>query len=216
MSASSWVTRRIAVPSSRERAWSAAHSAGPRDRANCMVRQTEAHAACAPAPVRSARASPRPTTSRKPDARRDARSSTRPAPRRPSPDAGIHIVIRIDRGAAEKSRQHNIPSASITGAGQHQIVRHDAKKRAQVKDVPRVLPENCHRRVVPRHRIALARDRLDQCRLAAAVRSENGDVLVGANRRLKSSSATFCPRITRRLRKSSRGAVKSGSSASKV
>src|ERR1700676_958321 len=95
--------------------------------------------------------------------------------------SGINGVIGKHTDAAEKPRQHNVPATGVPGAGEHQVIRDDPQPRAQREYVPTLFSQNGDRRIRPRNWITLARDGLDQCRLAAAVGSENGNVLLSAN-----------------------------------
>ena len=77
------------------------------------------------------------------------------------PVSWIDRVVREDPYAAEKSRQHDVASARVPGAGEHQVIRDDAEKRTQLKHVPALLPQDRHRRTFLRHRITLACNRFD-------------------------------------------------------
>ena len=91
-------------------------------------------------------------------------------------------VMAEDARAAEESRQHDVASRRVGGAGGEQVGSDDPEPLAQLEDVPPVAAEDAHRAACAGERIALARDRLDQRRLAAAVRAEDADVLAGVDR----------------------------------
>ena len=93
----------------------------------------------------------------------------------------LHQVIGINGRAAEEPRKHNIETAGLSGARQHQIVGNNAQVRSQPEHIPGFLPKNRHRRVIPRYRITLPREGLDQGRFAAPVRTEYGNMLVRPN-----------------------------------
>jgi hypothetical protein len=94
---------------------------------------------------------------------------------------GIDRMIRPDCGAAEKSGQYHIAADSFAGDRKHQVVGDDSHVLAQFEDVPAFAAEQSHPRIFPSNGIAFARNRLDQRRLAAAVRPKNRDVLVGSD-----------------------------------
>ncbi|HKH98548.1 MAG TPA: hypothetical protein VJ999_05515 [Candidatus Sulfotelmatobacter sp.] len=90
-------------------------------------------------------------------------------------------MVLKNADAGKKARQHDVPSAGVARAGEHQVVGHDAQAGAQVEHIPALFPENRHRRSLTNHRIAFARNGLDERGLAAAVGAEDGDVLIGAD-----------------------------------
>ena len=102
-------------------------------------------------------------------------------------------MVREDARAAEKSGQHHISPAGVSRAGQHQIVGHNAQVGAHVEYVPAFLAQDGHRRVFKRHRIALARNRLDQRRLSTPVRPQDSDMLIGPDAKAKVIERDFLP-----------------------
>src|SRR5713226_3474919 len=89
---------------------------------------------------------------------------------------GLDGLMVEDPRAAEESGEDDFAAARLARAIEHQVVRYYAKHGAQLKDVPSIAPQNCHRGTFPDDRIAFARNGLDQSRLAAAVRAQNRDV----------------------------------------
>src|SRR5215469_14089775 len=85
-------------------------------------------------------------------------------------------VIGIDVITAEKPRKYNVTANCFAGAPRHQVVRNNSQQRAQFKNIPRFLSQNCDFRSRPRNRIQFASDGFDEGRFSAAIGSENGEV----------------------------------------
>ena len=90
---------------------------------------------------------------------------------------GRDLLMRPDADAREETGQGDIAAGDVAGAAGHQVARHDAEQLAQLEDVPPVAAHDAHGRAFAHQRIAFAGDGLDQRGFAAAVRSQDRDVL---------------------------------------
>ncbi|OLD21933.1 MAG: hypothetical protein AUI91_03265 [Acidobacteria bacterium 13_1_40CM_3_56_11] len=88
----------------------------------------------------------------------------------------IGMMVRKNVGAAEKAREHHVAAAGIRGTGSQQVRRYDSEQRAQLENIPSLAPQYGNVGPVPRKRITLPRNGLDQCRFAAAIRSQDAYV----------------------------------------
>src|ERR1700730_6427038 len=90
---------------------------------------------------------------------------------------GTGPVMRKNARTAEETREHHVAAGRITGTGCQQIGRDDAEQRAQLKNVPALAAENRDGGAFVRHRVAFTRDGLDQRGLAAAIRTQDTNML---------------------------------------
>src|SRR5437763_4840090 len=81
---------------------------------------------------------------------------------------GVGRMMTEDADATEESREHDVAPRRVRRARGEQVGRDDAEPFAKLEYVPPLAAEDAHRASFTRERIALARDRLDQRRLAAA------------------------------------------------
>src|SRR5712692_433589 len=89
----------------------------------------------------------------------------------------IGMLVRKNARAAEKAGEHHITAGGIRGAGRQQVRRYDSEQRAQLENIPSFAPQYGNAGTFPREWIALPRNGLDQCRFAAAIRSQYAHVL---------------------------------------
>src|SRR6266481_7732082 len=91
------------------------------------------------------------------------------------------MMMRKYARATEKTGEHHVAAGSVRGAGSHQVRRHNTEQRAQLENVPSLAPKYGNPGPIARKRITLPRNGLDQCRLAAAIRSQDAYVLAARN-----------------------------------
>src|SRR6267154_104139 len=92
---------------------------------------------------------------------------------------GIGLMMRKDARAAEEARQHHVASGGVRGARSQQVRRNNAKKRAQLKNIPPLAPQYGNGGPFPREWITLPGNGLDQRGLAATVGPKNTKVFAG-------------------------------------
>ena len=90
----------------------------------------------------------------------------------------VDFVVRKNPCAAEEPGQHYVPTAGVTGTPGHQVVRNDAQQRAQLENIPALLPQDGDRGALLCQGVAFSCDGLDQSRLAAPVWTEDCESLV--------------------------------------
>src|SRR5258708_10444910 len=93
----------------------------------------------------------------------------------------IRMMMRKYTRATEKAGEHHVAAGGLRGAGSQQVRRHDAEQRAQLENVPSLAPKYGNPGPIARKRITLPRNGLDQCRFAAAIRSQDAYVLAARN-----------------------------------
>src|SRR2546430_2762667 len=89
----------------------------------------------------------------------------------------IGMMVWKNACAAEKAGKHHIAASGIRGTGSQQVRRYDSEQRAQFENIPSLPPQYGNVGPFPRDGIALSRNRLDQCRFAAAIWSQYAHVL---------------------------------------
>src|ERR1700675_1989445 len=89
----------------------------------------------------------------------------------------IRMMVRKNARAAEETGEHHVAASGIRGTASQQVRRNNAQQRAQLENVPALAPQYGNAGSFPREWITLPRDGLDQCRLAAAIRSQYAHVL---------------------------------------
>src|ERR1051325_2495409 len=94
-------------------------------------------------------------------------------------------VVWINVVAAEEPGQNNVAPECLARAPCHQVVRNDAKKRTQFKNIPGFFTENLDGGAGPRDGIQFARNGLNQRRFAATVRAQNGNVLSASDAQIE-------------------------------
>lgn len=82
----------------------------------------------------------------------------------------------------EKSGKNQLATGDVARTLRHQIVADDTQMRAQVENIPVLLAQNSQAGLATDERITFARNRLDERRFAAAVRTKNRDMLSSLNR----------------------------------
>src|SRR5207237_9853685 len=87
------------------------------------------------------------------------------------------MMVRKNARAAEKAGEHHITAGGLRGTGSQQVRRYDSEQRAQFENIPSLPPQYGNVGPFPRDGIALSRNRLDQCRCAAAIWSQYAHVL---------------------------------------
>src|SRR5258708_25641143 len=115
-------------------------------------------------------------------------------------------MVRKYLRAAEKAGQHHVASRGVRRARRQEVRRNNAKKRAQLKNIPPFAPQYGSAGPIPREWIALPRNGLNQCRLAAAIRTQDAHVLPTRDLTVMSWRATRSPRMTVTCARGSRGA----------
>src|SRR5215469_8023492 len=89
-----------------------------------------------------------------------------------------HVVIGPDSYAPEESREHDLVAGEVARAHLHPVVGDEPELIAQLEQMPAVASENTQRpRLVFHARIQLARNQLDEGRLAGSVGPEDSDML---------------------------------------
>jgi len=89
---------------------------------------------------------------------------------------GCDVVVRPDANRAEEARKYKLAACDVARTLRHQIVADETDMGTQLENVPISLAEDFEARFGPQQGVALARDRLDQRGLAAAVWAKDSDV----------------------------------------
>jgi len=117
----------------------------------------------------------------------------------------IGMMVRKNARAAEKTGKHHITTGRIRGAGRQEVRRDDSKPRTQLENIPSLAPEDGNPGPLPREWIALPRNGLDQCRLAAAIRSQDADVLPAGDFQINVAQGLTVTTHHRHMRKGEQG-----------
>ena len=117
-----------------------------------------------------------------------------------------HRMVRPDSHAAEEAGEHDFVARVVARAHLHPVVGDDAEVMAQVEEAPRVAPQDAQRPGLGlQDGVEVARDQLDQGGFAAAVGTQDGDVLALRDREVTPSKAMRSSRRTVTFSSSIRG-----------
>ena len=96
-------------------------------------------------------------------------------------DLGRDHVVGLHTYAAEETGKDGVAAGDFAGAEGHPVVGDHAQQGTEIEYVPALLAEDGHAGAFALERVALAGDGLDEGGFAAAVGSQDGDVLADAD-----------------------------------